>query len=119
MWVKEDDRAVMSTPKHIDLTQEESRALLERVQAVMSPEDHELITGIVETLAMMSQALEEKNMSIGRLRRMVFGATTESSKNLFPDEKPSSDRSKRGKKKKKGFNPQKEKNCRTLHHIHL
>ena len=91
----------MKRPKYIDLTEEEKQALLERVQAEMSPQDHELITGIVETLAMVSQSLEEKNISIGRLRRMVFGATTESSKNLFPEDKPSSDRSKRGKKKKK------------------
>lgn len=88
-------------PKSIDVTSQEVQALLDRVKASMSPQDYETIKATFETYAWLIQALEDKNISIGRLRRMIFGASTESSKNLFPDGKKAH-RGRRKKKKRKG-----------------
>lgn len=90
-----------SEPSYIDLTALEVKALLERVKASMSAQDYELIKAVFETQAVLVKALEDKNISIGRLRRMLFGACTESCKNLFPDGKESL-RGRKKKKKRKG-----------------
>lgn len=84
-------------PRHVDVTSQEARALLERVRASMSSQDYETIKATFETHAFLVRALEDRNISIGRLRRMLFGASTESSKNLFPGGK----KARRGRRKKK------------------
>jgi transposase len=63
--------------KRIDLNMDEVQALLERAKAVMEPEDYGKLEAIVETAVYLSQAVEDKQMTIQRLRQMLFGATTE------------------------------------------
>ena len=63
--------------KRIDLNMDEVQALLERAKAVMAPEDYEKLEAIVETAVYLSQAVEDKQMTIKRLRQMLFGASTE------------------------------------------
>jgi transposase len=63
--------------KRIDLNMDEVQALLERAKAVMEPEDYEKLEAIVETAVYLSQAVEDKQMTIKRLRQMLFGASTE------------------------------------------
>jgi transposase len=63
--------------KRIDLNMDEVQALLERAKAVMKPEDYEKLEAIVETAVYLSQAVEDKQMTIKRLRQMLFGASTE------------------------------------------
>jgi transposase len=63
--------------KRIDVNMDEVQALLERAKAVMEPEDYEKLEAIVETAVYLSQAVEDKQMTIKRLRQMLFGASTE------------------------------------------
>ena len=68
----------MSPPKRIDLTPEQLDALLKRVEAgSLQDGDYEIIKGMAETLSFLSQALDNKNTSIKRLLKLVFGDSTE------------------------------------------
>jgi hypothetical protein len=74
----------MTNPKRIDLTQEELDALLERVESdALEPGDCEVIRAMAETIAFLSQAVDQKGTSIKRLLRMIFGASTETTKNVL------------------------------------
>jgi len=82
----------MKGPKHIELKLEEVDALLERVESGSLQEgDYEIIKAMAETIHILSQAMDEKATSIRRLLRMLFGAGTEKSKNVFKDDKSKPD----------------------------
>jgi transposase len=74
----------MTKPKRIDLTQAEPDGLLERVESdALEPGDCEVIRAMAETIAFLSQAVDQKGTSIKRLLRMIFGASTETTKNVL------------------------------------
>ncbi len=76
----------MKGPERIDLKLEEMDALLERVKSGSLQEgDYGIIKAMAETIHILSQAMDEKATSIRRLLRMLFGAGTEKSKNMFKD----------------------------------
>ena len=76
----------MKAPKRIDLNLQELDALLERVAAGSLKEgDYEIIKAMGETIRVLSQAVDEKASSIRRLLRMLFGASTEKSKNVLKE----------------------------------
>jgi len=61
------------------LKPEQLDGLLERVRArALEQTDYPLIEAVVQTLGLLRQALEQKKLSIERLRGMLFGAKTES-----------------------------------------
>ena len=85
----------MSPPKRIDLTTEQLDALLKRVEAgTLQHGDYEIIKGMAETLGFLNQALDNKNTSIKRLLKLIFGEQTEKTAKVLQ-------RNKSGKKKKK------------------
>jgi len=63
-------------------------AVLKRVQEQLSAEDHRLLVDTVGTLVVLTRELETKGTSIQRLRKMIFGASTEKTRHLFDDEPP-------------------------------
>jgi transposase len=65
------------------VSREELAAILERTRAVLSPEEHAKLTGAIDTLAQVTAQLQAKDASIERLRRMLFGASTETSRNVL------------------------------------
>ena len=65
------------------VSREKMAAILERTRAVLSPEDHATLTGAIDTLAQVTAQLQTKDASIERLRRMLFGASTETSRNVL------------------------------------
>ncbi len=70
--------------EHIDLSREEIEALLERVERSDLPEeDYKTIKGLVDTVMILSQSVNEKAASIKRLVQRVFGSNSEKSENLF------------------------------------
>ncbi|MGA8056506.1 MAG: IS66 family transposase [Burkholderiales bacterium] len=71
-------------PPAQELNLPELAAIVERARGALSSEEHAKLKVAMETLAatlhivaQMSAELHAKNASIGRLRRMLFGATTE------------------------------------------
>ena len=56
---------------------EEVAAALARTRALLSAEDHALFTRVADTLAWMTAELQAKDVSVDRLRQMIFGASSE------------------------------------------
>jgi transposase len=69
--------------KTMDVEQKRIAAILERTRAVLDAEEHATLTGIVDTAALMQAELQCKDASLERLRRMIFGAITESTHNVL------------------------------------
>ena len=68
----------MKSPQFIELSAEEAQGLVERIRSSnLTEKDRELLEAILETLQSMSGALEQKNISIKRLRQLVFGSKSE------------------------------------------
>ena len=68
------------------VSREEMAAILERTRAVLSPEEHAKLTGAIDTLAQVTAQLQAKDASIERLRRMLFGVSTETTRNVLGEE---------------------------------
>lgn len=69
----------------ICLDSAEVEAFLERMKAVVSPADYDLIKGMADTLRFVVSMLQAANTSIKRLKEMVFGPTTEKTKDVLKD----------------------------------
>jgi transposase len=88
----------MKVPERIDMKAEELDALVARVKSgALREGDSQIIETMAETIKFLSSAVDQKSMSIERLRRILFGAKTERTKNVFKEEAVG----KSGKKKKK------------------
>ena len=74
----------MSGPVRIDMSPEQVEGLLARLEAgALQSDDATHLRQIVESYRYLYQALEDKNTSIQRLRRMLFGDTTEKTKKVL------------------------------------
>jgi hypothetical protein len=58
--------------------------LLVKLAGALPAETYQLVETLLRTLQWVTGALEAKNTSLGRLRRMLFGAKTEKTRNLLP-----------------------------------
>ena len=80
----------MNPPERIDLDLEQVDALLKRVESgSLQPGDYEIIKAMVETIHLLSQAVDEKAASIRRLLRMLFGDRTEKLQKVIKETSPS------------------------------
>jgi transposase len=76
-------------PKPIVLSGPQLTALKERIKAhSLVQNDYEVLQGLAEAVECLSQALLEKDTALGRLCKYVFGAPTETAKNLLAHLKP-------------------------------
>jgi len=73
--------------QRIDVRQEEIAAILERTRAVLSEAEHATLSSIVDTVALVQAELQGKDASLERLRRMIFGAITESTRNVLGEKR--------------------------------
>jgi transposase len=73
-------------PQRQEVRREQMAAILERTRAVLSAEEHATLTGAIETLALVTVQLQTKDASLERLRRMIFGASTETTRNVLGDD---------------------------------
>ena len=69
--------------KRIDLTPAQLAALDERLREVLSPEDYELVGAMMETIRVLSQAVDQKSTSIARLLRAMFGGASEKTRKVL------------------------------------
>jgi len=80
----------------------ELKAIIERAKVgTLSEEDTEKLEVAVDTLAFLTQELEKKGVSLKRLRKLIFGASTEKTSEVFKDT-PEDTGEKKAKKKRKG-----------------
>jgi len=76
-------RQAPSLLQRIDVRQEQIAAILERTRAVLSDAEHATLSSIVDTVAWVQAELQTKDASLERLRQMIFGASTESTRNVL------------------------------------
>ena len=84
----------MKPPEFIGATQAQLDALLALAKPTFPASDYELLKGILDTFSYVMRALQNAKTSLKRFRQMLFGASTESARNLIkgastPVEQPS------------------------------
>ena len=70
----------MKAPKRIEIDSADLHQILER--STMTDDDRATMQAAVDTLAYMTQELERSRVSVGRMKRVVFGARTEKTRNV-------------------------------------
>jgi transposase len=83
---KKKQRHARTQPQRLEVRMEEMAAVLARTRAVLSTEDHAILSSMVDTLAWVTAQLQTKDASLERMRRMLFGASTETTRNVLGDE---------------------------------
>ena len=73
-------------PTIIELDMDELKDLLERAEAVLDEKDYETIKAVVESYAYVAELVGGKNITIARLQKMLFGASTEKTAAVIGDE---------------------------------
>jgi transposase len=80
-------RAPKAQTQRRELHLEELTAILERTKAgPLSEEEHATLKAAVETLAFLTRELEAKGTTIARLRKLIFGASTEKTSDVLSEE---------------------------------
>jgi hypothetical protein len=70
--------------KLLEVSREELEALIERAQAgPLDEADGRKLQAVVETLCLVTPWLENKTTTIARLRQMIFGASTEKTRQVI------------------------------------
>jgi len=73
-----------AAPQIISLSAAELEKLLGELRSSLAPATYQLVEGLLRTLQWVMAALEQKTASLGRLRRMIFGAKTEKACKILP-----------------------------------
>ncbi len=72
--------------QYIDLTQEQMDALLQRAEKnELNQDDILIIKGLLQTIKLLGQAVDDKAASIKKLLKTIFGDSTEKKKNLIQE----------------------------------
>jgi len=67
----------------VDMSRQELEALLERARtAPLNDEDYARLKNVLATFAYLTDLLEDRKTTIQKLRRLLFGASTEKTRNL-------------------------------------
>jgi transposase len=73
-------------PTIIELDMDELKDLLQRAEAALDEKDYETIKAVVESYAYVAELVGGKNITIARLQKMLFGASTEKTAAVIGDE---------------------------------
>ncbi len=74
----------MKIEKSLDLSPEDLKAVMERIRnKSLEPHDYVILEALGNTFLLLSQSLNDKETSIRRLLRLIFGPTTERSKDIL------------------------------------
>ena len=65
------------TPQIEEIAMKELESLLERAKATLSEDDYRLLEKLVDSYVCLTDLVEDRQMTIKRLRQMLFGANTE------------------------------------------
>ena len=72
--------------QRIEVDMDELESILKRARAVLGEDDHRKLKAAVETLEYLTHQIESKDVSLKRLRGLLFGAPTEKLENVLPGE---------------------------------
>jgi transposase len=80
--------AKRTAPEMVSLSSAQVEELLVKLTPLLPAETYRLVEKVLRTLQWLMGAIEAKNTTIGRLARMIFGAKTEKTGQLFPQPPP-------------------------------
>jgi len=72
-------------PKVIELNTKKLEKALDRAESALDEEDYETLKGVVESYAYIAELVGDKNTTIRRLRKLLFGARTEKTETVLGD----------------------------------
>jgi transposase len=81
-------RGKSTAPEIVSLTSAQVEELLGELAPLLSAETFRLIEKVLRTLQWLMGAIQAKDTTIGRLARMIFGAKTEKTRQLFAQPPP-------------------------------
>lgn len=76
--------AKASAPEIVPLSAAQLEELLAKLAGLVPAETYRLLESVLRTFQWLVSALEAKNTTLGRLRRMLFGKQTEKSSSVLP-----------------------------------
>jgi hypothetical protein len=74
-------------PQRLVVEMDELEAIVDRAKAALSSDDHDKLKVAMETLAYLTEELEAKGTSLHRLRRILFGPSTEKTRTVCGTDK--------------------------------
>jgi transposase len=80
--------AKRTAPEILTLSATELEELLVKLAALLPAELYQLVQKLMRTLQWVMGVLEARDTTIGRLARLIFGAKTEKTKQVFPPPPP-------------------------------
>jgi hypothetical protein len=76
--------AEIKTPEIVSMSAVELEQLLSELRLQLAPATYRLVESLLRTLQWIMVLLEEKKVTLARLRRVLFGPKTETTEQLFP-----------------------------------
>jgi transposase len=83
---KNKKRRALSLQQRIELRMEEVASIVERSKPALSVEDHAKLKTAMDMLTFLTEELQKKQTSLERLRRLLFGATTEKTRAVLGED---------------------------------
>ena len=77
-----------TAPEIVSLSSAQVEELLGKLAPLLPAETYGLLEKVLRTLRWLMGTIEARNTTIGRLARMIFGAKTEKTSQLFPQPPP-------------------------------
>jgi rubredoxin len=75
--------------KYVNIDLSALQAIVAKTQAApLEEKDRQILENLVDTFSYISSELKNKTMSMNRLRRFLFGSSTEKLSNVLPDNPP-------------------------------
>jgi hypothetical protein len=75
-----------AAPKRIDINMKELEEYLKQGRAALGEDGYTKLKAALETLEFLTGLIENKDTTIHRLRQIVFGASTEKTRNVLPEQ---------------------------------
>ena len=69
--------------QRMELDRRELEAILVRAKTALSDEEYTKLRAAIETLAFLTQELEKKQVSVQRLKQLLFGTTSETTRKVM------------------------------------
>lgn len=87
----------------LEMTVAELEGFLNRVRETLSSDDYAIVESLVTTVRDLSLHLDDKKISVARLKALLFGASTEKTRDVLAGKgAPPGEKKKKDKKKRKG-----------------
>ncbi len=73
-----------AAPVRIEVSREELESVSARVRETLGEPDYEKLKAAIETLAYLTDFVQDREISLQRLRKILFGTSTEKTREVTP-----------------------------------